>query len=212
MSVPLRFAPGDSCEVGGQRGIVQAIIGSNLAEVKFGGSDELHRVPLVDLDIALPKLGPTVRRGKSKQDFETPPDFMTAIIVRFGPIVVDLAASAANKKATEWFDEELDSLSMPWAEKFPTGNAFLNPEFADIAPWAEKCAAESRNRQGRILLLTPASVSTNWFADHVFGKAMVHFLSPRITFVGAKDPYPRDLMLSVYGDGANGFGCWRWKP
>ncbi len=41
---------------------------------------------------------------------------------------------------------------------------------------------------------------------------MVLGLSPRLTFEGTKDPYPKDLMLSVFGYGMNGFDTWRWKP
>ena len=55
MSVPLKFAPGDSCEVGGQRGIVRALTGG-LATVEL--ENGVHDVPIGDLDISLPKLGP----------------------------------------------------------------------------------------------------------------------------------------------------------
>ena len=39
---------------------------------------------------------------------------------------------------------------------------------------------------------------------------MVLGLSPRLTFEGTDDPYPKDLMLSVFGYGLSGFGTWRW--
>ena len=49
---------------------------------------------------------------------------------------------------------------------------------------------------------------------------MVLGLSPRLTFdgmapnpkTGRVDGYPKDLMLSVFGMGLNGFDCWRWRP
>lgn len=100
---------------------------------------------------------------------------------------------------------------MAWCQWYDD-TLWLNPEFNNIAVWAEKCAEEARfMRRGRILLLTPASIGTNWFRDHVEGKAMVEGLSPRLIFKGEKDPYPKDLMLSVYGQAHSGFGTWKWK-
>jgi phage N-6-adenine-methyltransferase len=155
---------------------------------------------------------PVQKPGKSKQDYGTPLEFIRAVEARFGPLVCDLAASAENAKAPLYCDIERDSLTVSWSTEHPTGNLWLNPEFADIDPWAAKCAEESTKRHGLILLLTPASVGSNWFAKHVNRKAMVLGLSPRLQFEGTTAPYPKDLMLSVFGMGLSGFDCWRWKP
>ncbi len=48
---------------------------------------------------------------------------------------------------------------------------------------------------------------------------MVLGISPRLQFTGTVpnprtgkiDGYPKDLMLSVFGAGLNGFDTWRWK-
>ena len=122
----------------------------------------------------------------------------------------DLAASEANAKADAWYDEEMNALGRPWHQiNAPGGMLWLNPPFDDIAPWAEKCAAESvQPGCAPILLLTPASIGTNWFRDFVFRHALVFALNGRIKFVGASDPYPKDLMLSVYGLGVTGFNIW----
>ena len=40
---------------------------------------------------------------------------------------------------------------------------------------------------------------------------MVLGLSPRLTFEGETDAYPKDLMLSVFGFGLHGFDTWRWR-
>lgn len=152
--------------------------------------------------------GPSIRRGRSKQDYGTPVEFIRAAEQRFGPIAFDLAASPDNAKAHPYFTEADDSLKQSWV-KF-AGTLWLNPPFANISPWAEKCA-ELRNRTGWILFLTPASIGTDWFAEHVNGKALVLGLSPRLTFEGTEDPYPKDLMLSVFGYGVHGFDTWRWK-
>lgn len=173
-----------------------------------------------DLVVAqeLPRTGPSVRRGKSKQDYGTPWEFIHAVVGRFGPIVWDLAAHAGNTKHENYYSAADDTLVQPWAERHPSGNLWLNPEFGNIEPYAAKCALESRNRHGFIFMLTPASIGTDWFASHTKGKAIVLGLSPRIPFDGMPvnkkgkvDGYPKDLMLSVYGYGLHGFDTWRWK-
>ncbi len=155
---------------------------------------------------------PIQKPGKSKQDYGTPREFIAACEARFGPIVCDLAASPHNAKCATYITQEEDTFAVDWAERFPAGTLWLNPEFADIEPYAERCAAMASRRHGLILLLTPASIGSNWFARHVNRKAMVLGISPRLQFEGTTAPYPKDLSLSVFGMGLNGFDCWRWKP
>lgn len=160
------------------------------------------------------RTGASLNRGGSKQDYETPDEFVAAVAKRFGRIEFDLAASPHNTKHRRYFSKEQDSLAQKWHQI--GGLLWLNCEFANIDPWAEKCAAESL-LGARIALLTPASVGTVWFAQHVHGRALVLGLSPRITFVGEPTPYPKDLMLSVFGPPgvvpwSPGFDVWRWRP
>jgi hypothetical protein len=35
-------------------------------------------------------------------------------------------------------------------------------------------------------------------------------LNGRITFVGQKDPYPKDTILACFGFGVSGFDIWTW--
>jgi len=172
-----------------------------------------HGPPIEGTTPYPPRIGtePIQKPGKSKQDYGTPMAFIRACEARFGKFARDLACTRENAKAhTGYFFPETDSLTRPWAEGNPGGVLWLNPPFADIDPWAEKCVAESVKRHGLILLLTPASIGCGWFARHVIGKAMVLGLSPRLTFEGTTAPYPKDLMLSVYGYGLSGFDQWRW--
>lgn len=163
---------------------------------------------------------PQQKPGRSKQDYGTPWEFIRSCEARFGKIICDLAASAENAKCERFFSRDVDSLSQPWAALLPTGVLFLNPEFANIAAWSAKCAEESAKRHGLILLLTPASIGTDWFSDSVLRHARVLGLRPRIPFdgmpvnpkTGRVDGYPKDLMLSVYGAGQRGIDSWRWKP
>jgi phage N-6-adenine-methyltransferase len=161
---------------------------------------------------------PKQKPGQSEQSVETPRDLLDAVVRRFGPLAWDLAASRENRKAAFYFDKERNGLVQDWANL--TGNLWCNCEFGDITPWARKAAEElarvqadhaRRNRHDwRVLLLTPAAVSTEWFSDYVHGHALVMPLSPRVTFLGHEHAFPKDLSLSIYGE-APGFAPWRWK-
>lgn len=162
---------------------------------------------------------PQQKPGRSKQDYGTPPDFIQAVERRFGALAVDLAARQDNKKAPRCVTPEDDSLSVNWGIIFGRLNCWLNPPFADIEPWAAKCAHHApmfAERGGRILFLVPASVGANWYADHVHNKALVLGLQGRLCFDG-KDPYPKDCILAVFGRGEPGFenrvgfDVWRWR-
>lgn len=158
------------------------------------------------------RTGPTVNKGKSKQDYGTPWAFIRAVEAKWGPIIHDIACTRANAKALSgyYFDEGLDAFARSWSADFPTGNLWLNPPFADIDPWAEMCAFHAIRRDGLIFMLTPASIGTEWFRAHVWENARVLGLGPRMTFEGAEDPYPKDLMLSIFGRATAGFDLWRW--
>lgn len=153
---------------------------------------------------------PAQRPGKSRQDYETPPEFIRAVEDRFGALNVDLAARNDNAKAPQWITPEADGLSTSWPTE---GTLWLNPPFGKIEPWAKRCwdwapPLDSSGR-GRILLLVPASVGSRWFSEYVMDGALVLFLQPRLSFDG-KAPFPRDCMLCVYGE-LPGFEVWKWK-
>lgn len=160
---------------------------------------------------------------KSKQDYGTDPEFARAVEKRFGPIAWDLAAGAENALAPLYFSEEQDSLEQDWSGLH--GNLWLNPPYKHILPWARKCRETRLDLDARILLLVPASVGSEWFAEHAWGHATILFLRPRLTFAGEAMPYPKDCMLCAYRgrwfDDAFKLGrasapddhvqLWRWK-
>lgn len=178
---------------------------------------------------------PQQHPSTSKQDYETPSDFLEAVRVRFGDLEVDLACSAPtqtdmfltdNRKAPialHW--PAVDALAIPW-DAYGDSLCWLNPPFKRCNDFAEKCAAEVKRftSRGRIFMLTPASVASNWFSDHVFKKAYVMTLQPRLVFVGEKDPFSKDLMLTIFcrdaeeliatrnEEARDWFSIWRWKP
>lgn len=155
--------------------------------------------------MSLPKQKP----GKSKQTYQTPPDFLEAVIRAYGPLTWDLAASAENTASPCYFTKEQDSLAQDWTKL--RGNLWLNPPFGMCDLFAEKCAS-STGVGRRIIMLTPASVGSNWFANFVWGEALVMPVRPRLMFVGETAPYPKDLMLTIWEPlPITGFTPWRWK-
>ena len=142
---------------------------------------------------------PPQKRGRSRQDWATPPNFLTAVKKRLliGEFTFDLAASPSNRVCEGFFSIEDDSLSKDWAA-LGKGWLWLNPPFGDIGPWVRKAREEAR-KGASIAVLVPASVGSNWWRDYVHQNMCdVYFLNGRITFVGAPDPYPKDLALLLY--------------
>lgn len=139
--------------------------------------------------------GPTIRRGQSSGEHGTPWPFIRACESKFGgPIASDLAATLLNSKAAyAGLHYSEGSLQKDWYHL--AGLLWLNPPFADIAPWVRKCAEE--NALGaEILLLVPMG-GQNWYWDYVEPCADVYSIG-RLQFEGSKWPYPKDLILAHY--------------
>ena len=155
---------------------------------------------------------PAQKPHQSEQTVCTPREFLDAVEKRFGPIRIDLAATAENKVAPIHLgpgsEQGEDALKVHW-HHFGS-NQWLNPEFGDIDRFAEKCSEEAKYG-ARILLLTPYAVA-GWFQRHILGKALVLPLVPRLRFVGHKADFPKDLQLNVFSPFvAPGWDLWRWK-
>lgn len=154
---------------------------------------------------------PRHNKGKSKQDYRTPPVFLDAVRERWGitQFACDLAATAENTVVPGcYYDQEMNSLVQSWVMG---GINWLNPPFADIEPWVQKALHESQDG-AHTLVLVPAGVGSNWWRIFVHEEAHVYFLNGRITFLGAADPYPKDLALLEYGPNIlPGYTIWRWQ-
>lgn len=154
--------------------------------------------------------------GKSKQDYSTPALFIDAVKrrLRITDFSIDLAADASNAKAKQWIDEQQDALSVEWADLIGGGWAWLNPPYADIGPWALKCAKTVADSDARIAFLVPAGVGSNWYRDFVHKRhARVLFLNGRLAFMPDKPTwlYPKDCILVLYALGFQGTDVWTWK-
>lgn len=181
---------------------------------------------------------PQQKPGRSKQDYSTPADFITAAKRRLGvaEFAFDFAADTRNTKAPRFWSKADDSLSKSaeeWASQCRHSWGFLNPEFADIDPWSQRCW-QTKQLGGAIALLVPAGVGANWFRDFVHGKAQVLFLNGRLCFIEdwattidpatlkpGKGParfftspplYPKDCLLCLYApELAPGYKFWSWR-
>jgi len=149
-------------------------------------------------------------KNKTKQSYETPDNFFEAVN-RSLPFAWDLAASEYNRKCHNFIDESSDSLTHPWHTLNHRSWLWLNPPFKNIAPWARKCYEESR-LGANVVMLTPASVGSNWFRDRVWKKALVVFLNGRLTFKGETTCYPKDCMISIFSNSVSpGCTIWDWR-
>lgn len=162
---------------------------------------------------------PVQKPGKSDSTVLTPPDFLKATkrflgIKRFE---IDLAASHDNAVADHYITEVEGSLSRDWVRFFKknardvNGWCWLNPPYAKIRPWVEKCDEASPSL--RIALLVPAAIGANWWREHVYRVGKVYIVG-RLNFLdrfhnpivspktGLPTPYPKDLALVLYGNGS----------
>ena len=163
---------------------------------------------------------PRQKPGESEQEVCTPPEFLRAVEKRFGPIKFDLAATRENAVAPQFFGpgskiaEDALAATANWQGR---GIAWLNPPFGMIRHFAARCRRESipfgprRDGGAEILMLGPAAVCTEWFTEHVYLKAHVYFVRPRIVFVGQETGFPMGLILVHFGPKVvAGFTSWRW--
>jgi len=108
------------------------------------------------------------------------------------------------------FEDALDLDVVHWWAILRGRTGWLNPPFGDLRPWAARCASEAR-LGAQIVMLTPASLGSEWYCDEVQGHALTLVVRPRLTFVGCTAPYPKDCAIHLFGFGMVGLGTWRWK-
>ena len=153
---------------------------------------------------------PMQKPGRSEQVVGTPWELVRAAANRWGEFTLDLAANddGSNAKAPSWCSPSTSYFASKLGNR--EGLCWCNPPFANIRPWARKWRIDAE-RGARIVALVPLS-TCGWFADEVEGHANVVGLVERVTFEGHKSPYPKDMMLLLYGIPEDReFQTWRWK-
>lgn len=168
-----------------------------------------------------------ISTGKnSKQDYQTPKEFVKAIEQRFGKISLDLAARSYNKVCERYlapctgpegplpFDREaygIDSFDHNWAELYEKlGGIFWdNCEFNDIGRWSNR-HKEMAVKGCNSLLLIPYG-TTKAFMANVLGSADIYFLEGRLAFIPGES-FPKDCVVAHYYPGCDGnVFFWDWK-
>lgn len=148
---------------------------------------------------------PEQKPGRSVQDVGTPDWLVKVIEQTWGKIALDAAASHENHVAIPYYTEADNGLLQSWY--VPAGCiVFINPPFGNCREWTQAAHASAHFFGRTVVMLVPASVGSNWWADHVDQKASVYFIRPRLVFKGHTDPYPKDLALLVYGE-QPGYKC-----
>lgn len=158
---------------------------------------------------------PAQKPGDSKQDYQTPKDFLDAAKRRLGIFYfgLDIAASNDNAVAKLYFSEKDDCFAQKtWRAPKLGAWSWLNPEFDDIARYAARCCFERDRHDAKIAFLVPGSIGANWWKDSVHGHGLVLALNGRITFVGQPQSYPKDCALILYAPTiAPGYDVWTWR-
>lgn len=157
---------------------------------------------------------PKQRPGLSKQNYETPQEFVDLVKgrLKIREFTVDLAADKFNTKADFFYSEEDDSLVQDWAQWVGMW-CWCNPPYFDLEPWVAKAATEAQNG-AQIAMLVPASVGANWWKTWVEPYAYISFLNGRLAFMPDKPNwlYPKDCALLLYTPwGFKGHEIWSWK-
>ena len=138
-----------------------------------------------------------VHFSSAKPDWATPIHLFAALDRKYGPFMLDAAASRANAKVATYFDEMQDSLKQNW---HPYGRVFCNPPYGrGLYKWVEKAAQEAK-KGAFVCLLVPARTDTKWFHDFVYKKPRVEavFLKGRIRFVGATASAPFPSLVVIF--------------
>jgi phage N-6-adenine-methyltransferase len=136
-----------------------------------------------------------VEHRRQRDDWETPPELLAAVIKRYGQFSLDPAATAENAKAPAFFTPVEDGLAQRWF-----GQVWLNPPYSQTRRWMAKCVAECEARNvRRIVALVAARTDTRWFHETLatpFVEEIVA-LRGRVRFVGAEHSAPFPSLLLV---------------
>ena len=132
---------------------------------------------------------------RSVQIVGTPRWFLDRVEEHFGEIIHDAAATAENAVVPSFFSEENSALIQNW----PTGGiVWCNPPFRLFGKFTAK-AAEQQARGVETVMLVTASISCNWWQEHVHKVPTIVYPIKRIKFVGHDTLFPKDLALLHYG-------------
>lgn len=136
-------------------------------------------------------------------DRATPPEVFEPLNLIHG-FTLDVAASAINKKCSQYFTKEVCGLKQPWAG----ATVWCNPPFSNIPGFIEKAMLEVLFRDcPKVVMLLPANrMEQKWWQKYVepfrdYDNAIIRseFLSGRTRFIFPDGKEP--------GENRPPFGC-----
>ena len=92
-------------------------------------------------------------------------------------------SSRPLRKDLETWTKEDNGLNRSWAGR----RVFVNPPYAHIAEWVQKCHAESESAE-IIVLLIFSRTDTRYFHEYIYGKAELRFIRGRLKFTNLNNP------------------------
>jgi phage N-6-adenine-methyltransferase len=132
-----------------------------------------------------------VHFSSQSDDWETPQNLFDSINVMHGPFNLDVCASIANAKCSNFFTVKENGLNQPW-----TGICWMNPPYGKtIGMWMQKAYSESQNGV-KVVCLVPARTDTAWWHKWAM-KGEITFLRGRVKFGGHKNsaPFPSAIVV-----------------
>lgn len=139
--------------------------------------------------------------SSDKMDWCTPTAFFNALDNRFN-FTLDAAATEANSKCVEWFDESCDTFQQCW--HVDVGSVWLNPPYGrGLFKWVTKACREAAIGS-KVVMLVPARPDTRWFAAAYEQATEVWFVRGRLRFGGAPAPAPFPSVVFVLESAGNG--------
>jgi len=128
-------------------------------------------------------------KDKISQNEATPDIFVKAVEDYFQiKFAWDLAASAENAKAKNYYTEADNAFLQDWPTK---GWSWLNPPFFDLKPWVQNCIDE-KNRGCKFITIWPLSGDLNVMPSWIH--AQVNVIHGRIW------PTVRGCMVCVWNN------------
>lgn len=130
-----------------------------------------------------------VHFSSASGEWETPQDVFEWANERWGPFMLDVAATAENSLCPAFYDEGMDGRVQPWDRPW-----WCNPPYGrGLGVWLVRAACAPAHG----VMLLPARTDTAWFHEHVVGREVL-FLRGRLKFGGTTQSAPFPSMLVVF--------------
>jgi phage N-6-adenine-methyltransferase len=146
------------------------------------------------------------RRAKSRgympaslsDDWATPQDVFDRLDARYGPLTLDVAATAENAKCERYFTRSADGLAQEW-----TGRVWMNPPYGHaLNAWMRKAWEASQTTADLVVCLVPVRSDTRWWHEYA-QRGEVELLRGRLHRGGAPRAAPFASAVVVFRNAAS---------